>query len=76
MARHAKTPSSGGLLWRMRRIWPFGRPRARPIDRPGLATIHAERVAAYRAIGVARVVYLPERPLLTLAGEYRAGLWS
>ncbi|MFY1625724.1 hypothetical protein ACN268_21390 [Micromonospora sp. WMMD735] len=73
MARHAKNPDRSGLL---AKLWPFGRRRVNPLDRLRPATSHAERVAAYRAIGVARVPDLPERPLLTLAGEYRAGCWS
>ncbi|MFY1587836.1 hypothetical protein ACN267_25405 [Micromonospora sp. WMMD734] len=74
MARHAKNPAYSGLL--VRCWWPFGRRRVNPLDRLRPATNHAERVAAYRVTGVARVPDLPERPLLTLAGEYRAGCWS
>lgn len=33
------------------------------------------RSGGYRAVGVAAVVYPPDPPLLTLAGERRAGLW-
>ncbi|WP_431886777.1 hypothetical protein [Micromonospora wenchangensis] len=73
MARHAKNPDRSGLL---AKLWPFGRRRVKLLDRLRPATNHAERVAAYQAIGVARVPDLPERPLLTLAGEYRAGCWS
>lgn len=73
MAQHAKKPSRSNLL---AKCWPFWRRRVNPLDRLRPATNHAERVAAYRVIGVARVPELPERPLLTLAGEYRAGCWS
>ncbi|SCE94341.1 hypothetical protein GA0070618_2093 [Micromonospora echinospora] len=74
MARHAKSPTHDGLL---RKFWPFRRRRTAPLDRLGPATIYPERRGAYHlAVGVAQVTYLPERPLLTLAGEYRAGLWS
>ncbi|MEU1605604.1 hypothetical protein [Micromonospora matsumotoense] len=73
MAQHAKKPPRSNLL---ARCWPFGRRRVNPLDRLRPATNHAKRVAAYRVIGVARVPRLPERPLLTLAGEYRAGCWS
>ncbi|BCL14572.1 hypothetical protein [Micromonospora sagamiensis] len=75
MARHAKNPTYPGLLWR---LWPFRSRRRRtpPLDRVGPATAYPERAGAYRAVGVARVVYPPERPLLTLAGECRAGLWA
>lgn len=67
--------------WRTQRktpqqFWPFKRRRTIPLDRLGTATRYIKRAAAYRAIGVAPVTYLPERPLLTLAGEYRAGYWS
>ncbi|MGX4657760.1 hypothetical protein ACWCHM_29170 [Micromonospora sp. SCSIO 07396] len=72
MARHAKHLTRSGLL---AKCWPFRR-RVNPLDRLRPATNHAERVAAYRVTGVARVPDLPERPLLTLAGEYRAGCWS
>lgn len=64
------------------RFWPFKRRRrARTLlDRTGPATAYpdrtgAYRAVAYRAVGVARVIYPPEPLLLTLAGEYRAGLW-
>lgn len=58
------------------KLWPFKRRRRTPLlDRTGPATAYPERAGAYRAVGVARVVYPPERPLLTLAGEYRAGGW-
>ncbi|MEH1012747.1 hypothetical protein V6U90_06460 [Micromonospora sp. CPCC 206060] len=73
MARHAKTPTRPGLL---RRLWPFTRRPTRPLDRLGPATSYPERAGAYRAVGVARVTYLAERPLLTRAGEHRAGRWS
>ncbi|MEU6025288.1 hypothetical protein [Micromonospora sp. NPDC047134] len=73
MAKHVKNPAHLGLL---RKLWPFRRRRASPLDRLGPATIYPERAGAYRVVGVARVTYLPERPLLTLAGEYRAGYWS
>ncbi|MEV4725037.1 hypothetical protein [Micromonospora humida] len=73
MARHAKNPTRSGLL---ARLWQPFRRRVNPLDRLRPATNHAERVAAYRVTGVARVPDLPERPLLTLAGEYRAGCWS
>ncbi|SCL15524.1 hypothetical protein GA0074694_1253 [Micromonospora inyonensis] len=56
-------------------FWPLRNRQASPLGRLG-ATIYRKRAGAYRAIGVAPVTYLPERPLLTLAGEYRAGLWS
>ncbi|MFF0314933.1 hypothetical protein ACFYPH_09830 [Micromonospora sp. NPDC005252] len=74
MARHAKNPTRPGLL--LRRPWPFTRRRASPLDRLGPSTSDPKRTAAYRAIGVAKVPYLPARPLLALAGEYRAGCWS
>ncbi|MER5700383.1 hypothetical protein ABT023_00260 [Micromonospora sp. NPDC002296] len=73
MARHAKNPTHPGLL---RWIWPFKRRRTKPLDHLGPATIHPTRPAAYRAIGVARVTYLPERPLPVLAGKHQAGCWS
>ncbi|MFC8845688.1 MULTISPECIES: hypothetical protein [unclassified Micromonospora] len=73
MARHAKNPTHPGLL---RRLWPFKHRRTNPLDRLGPPKTHPKRPATYRAIGVARVPYLPERPLLTLAGEHRAGRWS
>ncbi|ADU06426.1 hypothetical protein ML5_0884 [Micromonospora sp. L5] len=57
------------------KLWPFKRRRPAPLDRTGPATIYHSRTGAYPAVGVARVVYPPERPLLTLAGEHRAGLW-
>ena len=73
MARHAKNLTRPGLL---RRLWPFTRRRANPLDRLRPARIYPKRAGAYRAIGVAQVSYLPERPLLTVAGEHRAGCWS
>ncbi|WP_320068985.1 hypothetical protein [Micromonospora sp. RTGN7] len=73
MARHAKNPTDLGLL---RKLWPFKGRRANPLDRLRPAALSPKRAGAYRAVGVARVVCLPERPLLTLAGEYRAGCWS
>ncbi|MFB9544919.1 hypothetical protein [Micromonospora sagamiensis] len=76
-------PSTGRRIasWLTRRklvqqFWPPKRRRRALLDRLGPTTIHAKRAGAYRAIGVATVAYLPERPLLTLAGEYRAGCWS
>ncbi|MBQ1075710.1 hypothetical protein KBX06_21485 [Micromonospora sp. C31] len=73
MARHAKNPTDRGLL---RRLWPFPRRRQCPLDRLGPATNYPEHAGAYRAIGVARVTYLPQRPLPSRAGEHRAGCWS
>ncbi|WP_329017541.1 hypothetical protein OG271_12885 [Micromonospora rifamycinica] len=86
MARHAKEAAYPGLLARCWRR--FRRRRVDPLDRLRPMTNHAERLAAYRVMGVASVPHLPqrpllperphlpERPLLTLAGEYRAGCWS
>ncbi|GGM19943.1 hypothetical protein GCM10012279_42860 [Micromonospora yangpuensis] len=73
MARHAKNPTRTGPRWR---LWPFTRRRASPLDRLGQPPSYATPEVSYRAVGVARVVYLPEPLLLTLAGEYRAGCWS
>ncbi|SCL39420.1 hypothetical protein GA0074692_5357 [Micromonospora pallida] len=74
MARHAKDPTYSGLFWK---FWPFKRRRRTPpLDCVGPATAYPERAGAYRAVGVARVVYPPEPPLLTLAGTRRAGPWS
>ena len=73
MARHAQNPTRPGLL---RRLWPFTCRRASTLDRLGPAASYPKRAAAYRAIGVAKVSYLPERPSLTLSGWYRAGRWS
>ncbi|GGM29635.1 hypothetical protein GCM10011608_12930 [Micromonospora sonchi] len=73
MARHAKNPMHLGLL---RKLCPLKRLRASPLDRLGPATIYPERAGVYRAIGAAQAAYLPERPLLTRAGDYRAGCWS
>lgn len=73
MARHAKNPTRPGLL---SKLWPFKHCRASPLGRLGPATSYPKRAGAYRAIGVARVTYLPERPLPVLAGKHRAGCWS
>ncbi len=58
------------------KLWPF-RCR-RPLlllDRVGPATAYSEQAGAYRAVGVAQVVYRPGPPLINLSGECRAGLW-
>ncbi|WBB78646.1 hypothetical protein O7606_20895 [Micromonospora sp. WMMD882] len=62
----------------VKRFWPFKRRRrSTHLDQLGPATIYPEQRGAYHlAVGVARVPLFPERPLLTLAGEFRAGLWS
>ncbi|MER7267359.1 hypothetical protein ABT344_03455 [Micromonospora carbonacea] len=73
MARHAKNPTRPGLL---RRLWPFERRRANPPDCLCPPRTAPDRPAAYRAVGVARVPYLPERPVPALAGGDRAGRWS
>lgn len=73
MARHSKDPTRPGLL---RRLWPFTHRRLNPLDRLAPPRSRPSRAGAYRAVGVARVPYLRERPLLTLAWEYRAGCWS
>jgi hypothetical protein len=74
MARHAKNPTTHlGLL---RRLWPFTRRRASPLDRLRPVPAYPKWPGACRAVGLAEVPDLPERPLLTLAGEYRAGCWT
>lgn len=73
MARHAKNPTRPGLL---RRLWPVEGHRANPPDCRCPPRTALDRPAAYRAVGVARVPCPPDRPLLTLAGEHRAGRWS
>lgn len=76
-------PSIGRRIayWLTRRtlaqqFWPFERHRRTVLGRLGTTTICPKRAGVYRAVGVAQVTYLPERPLLTLAGEHRAGLWA
>lgn len=64
-------------FWPFKRWWPLKRRRSVPLDRVGPATIYPKQRGAYhRVVEVVPVPYLPERPLLTLAGEFRAGLWS
>lgn len=57
------------------KLWPFKRRRTPLLDRTGPATAYPQRAGAYRAVGVARVVYPPGPPLMALAGERRAALW-
>jgi hypothetical protein len=73
MARHTKNPTHPGLL---QRLWPLNRRRTNPLDRLCPAPACPKWAATYRAVGVAKVSYLPQRPLLTLAGEHRSGRWS